>query len=125
MTYEEVGFQVAPEGPLSLLDMKLDMECMELRLPQKKLLKLKELVEKWRQRKVCMKLELHSLAGYLNNACKVIRPVRNFCLQGVFGLLSRFERKDSVIRLNRADMEQWHVFTEKWNGVSMLRDMAL
>ena len=24
----------------------------------------------------------------------------------------------------RADMEWWHVFAEKWNGVSMLRDVA-
>ena len=131
-TCEEVGFRVAPgktEGPttsLSLLGVELDTELMELRLPQKKLFKLRELVEKWRRRKACTKRELQSLAGYLNHACKVIRPGRRF-LRGVFGLLSRFERIDHMIRLNaafRADMEWWHVFAEKWNGVSMLRNVA-
>ena len=131
-TCEEVGFRVAPgktEGPttsLSLLGVELDTELMELRLPQKKLFKLRELVEKWRRRKACTKRELQSLAGYLNHACKVIRPGRRF-LRGVFGLLSRFERTDHMIRLNaafRADMEWWHVFAEKWNGVSMLRNVA-
>jgi len=70
-TCEEVGFRMAPEqteGPttsLSLLGVELDTELMELRLPQKKLLKLRELVEKLRQRKACTKRELQSLAGYL------------------------------------------------------------
>ena len=98
------------EGPttsLSLLGVELDTELMELRLPQKKLLKLRELVEKWRLRKAYTKQELQSLAGYLNDACKVIRPGRRF-LRGVFGLLSKFERTDHMIWLNaafRADME--------------------
>jgi len=75
---------VAPEkteGPttsLLLLGVELDTELMELRLPQKKLLKLRELVAKWRQRKACTKRELQSLAGYLNHACKVIRSGRRF-----------------------------------------------
>ena len=68
-TCDEVGFRVAPEkteGPttsLSFLGVELDTEAMELRLPQKKLLKLRELVEKWRRRKSCAKWELQSLAG--------------------------------------------------------------
>ena len=66
-TGEEVGFQVGPgktEGPttpLSLLGVEFDTELMELRLPQKKLLKLMELVDKWRQCKACTKWELQSL----------------------------------------------------------------
>ena len=54
-TCEEVGFRVVPEkteGPttaLTLLGVELDTERLELRLPQKKLLKLRELVEKWRR----------------------------------------------------------------------------
>ena len=131
-TCQEVGFRVAPEkteGPttsMSLLGVKLDTESMELRLPQKKLVKLRELGEKWRRRKACTKQELQLLAGYLNHACKVIKLGHRF-LRGVFGLLSRFKRTDHIIRLNtafRADMEWWHVFVEKWNGVSMLRVIA-
>ena len=70
-TCKEVGFRVAPEkteGPttsLSLLGVELDTELMELRLPQKKMLKLRELVEKWRRRKACTKRELHAVTGWL------------------------------------------------------------
>lgn len=88
-TCEEAGFQVAPEkteGPttsLSLLGVELDSDRMELRLPQKKLLKLRDLVEKWRRRKACSKRELQSLAGYLNHACKVISEVCLGCCQNL------------------------------------------
>ena len=126
----ELGFPVATEkteGPvttITLLGIELDSEQLQLRLPQEKLRKLRELVEKWRRRKTCSKRELQSLAGHLNHACKVIRPGRRF-LRGVFGLLSQFHRRDHWIRLNaafRADMEWWHVFAQSWNGVSLMRD---
>lgn len=110
---EELGFQVAQEkteGPattITLLGIEVDSERLELRLPQAKLQKLREVVEKWRRRRACTKRDLQSLVGHLNHACKVIRPGRRF-LRGIFGLLSQFRRKDHMIRLNsafRADME--------------------
>ena len=55
-TCEEVCFRVVPENPttaLSLLGVELDTELLVLRLHQKKSLKLRELVEKWRRRKSC------------------------------------------------------------------------
>ena len=131
-TCDEVGFLVAPEkteGPvteINLLGIVIDSERLELRLPAEKLQKLRELVGTWRKRKACSKRELQSLAGHLNHACKVIRPGRRF-LRGVFGLLSKFSRRDHMIRLNaafRADMEWWHTFASAWNGVSVLRDLA-
>lgn len=129
-TCAESGFPVATEkteGPvttITLLGIELDSEQLQLRLPQGKLGKLRELVEKWRRKKTCTKRELQSLAGHLNHACKVINPGRRF-LRGVFGLLSQFHRRDHLIRLNaafRADMEWWHVFAQSWNGVSLMRD---
>ena len=129
---EELGFQVASEkteGPatrITLLGIEIDSELWQLRLPQGKLQKLQELVERWRHRKACTKRDLQSLAGHLNHACKVVRPGRRF-LRGVFGLLSQFHRRDHMIRLNsafRADMEWWHVFASSWNGVSMMRDTS-
>lgn len=129
-TCEQTGFAVKAEkteGPstrITLLGIELDSELLELRLPQDKLSKLRVLVAKWRNKKACTKRELQSLAGYLNHACKVIRPGRRF-LRGVFGLISQFHRQDHMIRLNsafRADLEWWHVFASSWNGVSLMRE---
>ena len=115
------------EGPatkITLLGIEFDSQLLQLSLPHDKLAKLRELVAKWRTRKGCTKRELQSLAGYLNHACKVIRPGRQF-LRGVFGLMSQFNKLDHMIRLItafRADMEWCHVFTSSWNGVSLMRD---
>ena len=109
---------------ITLLGIELDSVRLQLRLPRGKLEKLRELVAKWRRRKVCTKKELQSLAGHLNHACKVIRPGRCF-LRGLFDLISQFRRQDHMIRLNsafRADLEWWHVFATSWNGVSMMRE---
>ena len=81
-TCEQTGFAVKVEktvGPVTkiiLLGVELDSELLQLRLPQEKLDKLRELVAKWRKRRGCTKRELQSLAGHLNHACKVIRPGR-------------------------------------------------
>ncbi len=128
-TCKEVGLPVADEkteGPatvLPFLGIELDTDKLEMCLPDGKLVKLRELVSKWRKRKSCTKKELQSLAGHLSNACKVVRPGRRF-LRGVFGLLSLFQREDHMIRLSaafRADLEWWHVYVGGWNGVSMMR----
>jgi dTDP-4-amino-4,6-dideoxygalactose transaminase len=60
------------EGPttlITLLGIELGSINLQLKLPWEKLEKLKELVAKWRQRKVCTKRELQSLAGHLSHAC--------------------------------------------------------
>lgn len=114
------------EGPttqLNLLGIVIDSAKMELRL---KLEKVQEMVKHWRGRRTCRKRDLQVLAGHLNHACKVIRPGRWF-LRGIFGLLSQFEKRDRPIRLNRefrTDMEWWHEFASRWNGVSLLREIA-
>ena len=127
-TCGEVGMPVAeektmdPSTLLPLLGIELDFEGLQLRLPPEKLEKLRQLVGSWRKRKGCSKRELQSLAGYLNHACKVVRPGRRF-LRGIFGLISQFGRQDHMIRLNaafRADLEWWHVFVGSWNGISMM-----
>ena len=132
-TCEEVGCPVAgekTEGPatvITLLGVKLDSIQFQLRLPQDKLKKLREMVAKWRSRKLCSKRELQVLAGHLCHACKVVRPGRRF-LRGIFGLLSQFRRRDHMIRLNaafRADLEWWHAFAGGWNGVSMMLEDIL
>ena len=92
---DELGFPVAAEkteGPATtivLLGIELDSEKLQLRLPERKLDKLRELVERWRKKKSCSRRELQSLAGHLNHACKVIRPGDGFC-EGCLGCYHDF-----------------------------------
>ena len=80
----KVGFPVAEEktvGPttlIQLLGIEMDSIKLELRLPEQKLERLKELVENWKERRCCKKRELQSLAVHLNHACKVCRSIRRF-----------------------------------------------
>lgn len=100
----------------------MDASRMQLRLPQPKLERLKDLLEKWRGKKACTRRELESLIGHLSHACKVVRPGRRF-LRGMIALLSVAKRPNHHIRLNesfRADLEWWKTFLSPWNGVSML-----
>ena len=118
---------VGPTTVLPLLGIEVDSEALEVRLPRGKLDKLRGLVRRWKHRKCCTKRELQSLAGSLNNACKVVRPGRRF-LRGFFSLLSAFGPASHFIRLNaafRGDLEWWDVFLESWNGVSLVLQDSL
>jgi hypothetical protein len=69
------------EGPstcLVFLGIVIDTILQELRLPEEKLRKLRELVQSWLSKKRCTKRELHSLAGQLQHAATVVRPGRTF-----------------------------------------------
>ena len=96
--------------------------ALELRLPDEKLEKLRQLITDWQGRKCCKKRDLESLTGYLCHACKVVRPGRRF-LRGIFDLLAWTKKQHHFIRLNeqfQGDIEWWRVFLKDWNGVSML-----
>ena len=83
-TCQELGIPLAPHktvGPstcLVFLGIEIDTIAMELRLPQEKLHKLQELLQEWQLKKTCTRHSLESLLGYLNHACKVVRPGRSF-----------------------------------------------
>ena len=97
---------------------------MEMRLPQDKLHTLKDTIKSWRGSKSCTKRELLSLVGQLSHACKVVKPGRVFLSQ-MIRLSTVTKRLHHHIRLNhsfRCDLEWWHLFLERWNGVSLLWD---
>ena len=98
-----------------------------LRLPPEKLLKLKEQLLWWKDRRSCTKSDLQSLAGSLQHACKVVRPGRTF-LRRVFELLRGVHQSYHFIRLSRgmhSDLAWWDLFLDSWNGVSLLRPSRL
>jgi hypothetical protein len=128
-----LGFPVAEEkmkGPatrITFLGIEIDSEALQLRLPEGKLLALKELITSWRGRRWCLKSELQSLAGKLQHACKVVRPGRSF-LRRVFELLKGTHHAHHHIRLNsgmRSDLAWWDLYLKSWNGISILRPLRL
>ena len=117
------------EGPtpvLVFLGIELDTTTLAIRLPEAKLKELKVLILEWLGRKHCSRRELQSIAGKLQNACKVVRPGRVF-LRRVFNLLKGTPARRQVIRLNasfRSDIQWWHCFLDRWNGVAMMSDAS-
>ncbi len=116
------------EGPstvVSFLGITIDTAKGELRLPEDKLSRLRDLLEEWRSKKCCTRKELESLIGLLNHACKVIRAGRSF-LRRMIDLLYAVHRPPASripIRLSqscRADLAWWGEFLSKWNGISFL-----
>lgn len=125
-TLQYLGIPVAPnksEGPvtcLSFLGVLLDTDNFELRLPQDKLHRLRELVVWWSGRSSATRKEFESLLGHLSQAAMVIRPGRAF-LRELFARLKVARAPHHFIRLNagaRADLSWWRCFLQDWNGSS-------
>ena len=132
-TCETLGIPLAPRksvGPttcLTFLGIEIDSIAAELRLPQEKLTKLKDLLTEWQQKKVCSREQLESLLGHLNHACKVVTPGRSF-ISRLISLLTDAKKKHRYMsRLNedaRSDLRWWHTFIESWNGVTILHTQS-
>ena len=127
-TCEEANIPVEPEkdeGParvITFLGLQLDTVKMEVRLPQEKLEKLKELVANWKGQKAGRKRDLLSLIGLLTHAGKAVKPGRVY-VRRLIDLSSVASQLDHFIRINRearADLEWWHHFLGRWNGVAMM-----
>ena len=117
------------EGPtcvLVFLGIELDTSAGTLRLPQAKLSRLQEEIQRWLGRRVCTKRELLSLIGQLQHACCVVRPGRSF-LRRMIGLAKVARELHHRIRLNkdfRSDLQWWACFLPDWNGISMMSGLS-
>ena len=127
-TCTSLGVPIAPEkceGPattLTVLNIEIDSELMQLRLPADKLSRLVSSLLEWRDRKFCSKRELLSLLGSLQHAAKVIKPGRAF-VRRVIVLSTTRRHVEARLRLNRelrSDAEWWFQMASSWNGVSIL-----
>ena len=118
------------EGPsscLTFLGIEVDTIALQLRLPQEKLVNLKELLGYNVFRKSITKKDLQKLAGLLQFATKVVQPGRPF-LRRLYAMQEIGSHPNHFIRLNlpaRADIMWWFMFVEQWNGVSLLWDIGL
>ena len=125
--FSELGVPIAThktEGPstqVSFLGFLIDTQAFQLRLPEDKLARLKELVRDWRGRRTCTRKQMESLLGQLSHAATAVRPGRLF-LRQLFRLLPSAPEPYHFIRLNvsvRADLSWWSFFLEEWNGISL------
>ena len=113
------------EGPatcLTFLGIVIDTILQELRLPEDKLKRCREVAQSWLTRKRCTKRELLSVAGQLQHAATVVKPGRTF-LRRLFDLSKVVKHPDHHLRLSagaRSDLAWWSEFLEAWNGVSWM-----
>ena len=101
------------------------MVSRQLRLPREKILRLKGMLSSCIQKRSLTKRELQSLVGLLQFAAKVICPGRPF-LRRLFAMQQIGSSPSYHICLNapaRADMLWWHLFMDRWNGISILWDL--
>ena len=79
------GKTAGPASELEFLGIVLDTAKHEARLPHDKLKRLREELNGWTSKKSATLVQLQSLIGSLNFACKVIPPGRPF-LQRIINL---------------------------------------
>ena len=104
------------------LGMELDSNTFTIRLPEDKLVVLRNLLREWSGHKAVGKRELLSLIGYLQHAAKAVRQGR-FFLRRLIDLSTVTRHLEGFIRLNlaaRSDIMWWRLFADQWNGTSML-----
>ena len=120
------------EGPatsLTFLGIQIDMRAMQLSLPREKLHDLKGRLNHWMQsgelstpRRSGKKRDLLSLIGVLQHAATVVKPGRTF-VRSLIDASTTVKSLEHYIHLNahaRADVMWWHLFSQSWNGTSLL-----
>ena len=76
----QLGLPIAPEkveGPsttITFLGIEIDSVAQVLRLPDKKLNRLRGMLAEWEGRRSATKHQLQSLIGHLSHASKVVKP---------------------------------------------------
>ena len=126
LVFNALSIPISPgktEGPstcLEFLGIVLDSREMEARLPSEKVQRIKEELTLWKERKSATLVELQSLIGTLNFACRVIPPGRAF-LQRIINLTVGLKKPHHRVLLTKAffqDIVMWESFILGWNGRS-------
>lgn len=118
------------EGPaqcLTFLGIEIDTITATSRLPQDKLVALRDRIRACMARKKLLLRELQQLVGHLNFACRVVAPGRAF-LRRLSGAMSGVQCPHHRIRVTvqmKKDLLVWLTFLESYNGVSLGREDLL
>jgi hypothetical protein len=115
---------VLPNSTVELHGIEVDTVRMEMRLPPDKLARAIDLLSSLQRRRSLLLLELQSVLGFLNFACKVIAHGRPF-LRRLTDLTVNVLNPEHHIRLtkeSRLDIVAWLSFLKEYNGVSIFID---
>ena len=124
---ERLGVPLANEKtelPAQIMDfvgITLDIPKQETRLPEDKLNKCRDLLNKFIHLDRCTLKEMQSLIGVLNFACSVIQPGRAF-LRRLINLTMHVSSSQTHIFLTdetKKDMKMWQKFLISFNGKSI------
>ena len=113
-----------PSQVLEFMGIVLDSTRMEARLPEDKLARISKLLDSFSAHRAARLVDLQSLIGTLQFACKVVVPGRTF-LQRMTNLTRGVPSCFYHIRLNKQfqwDITMWKVFLTQWNGRSFFLD---
>lgn len=126
----ELGVPIALEktlGPVQCLEFLgylIDILNQEIRLPQDKLQKCKDLINDILSRQRCKVKKIQSLAGVLQFACGVIVPGRAFLVR-LYNLIKGRNNPHHSVHINRdvkEDLKVWLDFLNNFNGISLYKE---
>ena len=118
---------LGPSQVLEFMGIELDTVRMEARLPEDKLQRTRDLLNSFTQRRSVRLVELQSLIGTLQFACKVVVPGRTF-LQRMINLTRGVPSRFHHIRLSKEffkDLTMWKAFLAGWHGRSFFLDTTV
>jgi len=118
---------LGPSQVLEFMGIELDTTRMEARLPEDKLQRTRDLLAAFTKRRSVRLVELQSLIGTLQFACKAVVPGRTF-LQRIINLTRGVPSRFHHIRLNKEffkDLTMWKAFLSSWNGRSFFLDSSV
>ena len=108
------------------MGVQLDSTRMEARLPEDKLQRTQDLLTSFTERRSVRLVELQSLIGTLQFACRAVVPGRTF-MQRMINLTGGVPSGFHHIRLNKEffkDLTMWKAFLSGWNWRSFFLDFT-
>ena len=113
-----------PSTVMVVHGIEVDTVAMEMRLPQDKLVKSRDQLQKLRISNKTTLRSLQSVIGLLNFACQAVAPGRAF-LRRLISLTRGLTKPHHHIRMNieaKADIQAWLTFLLSYNGSTLLRN---
>lgn len=113
-----VSKMVPPSQRVTYLGIEINTISREYSLPEHKLANLFPMIRSFQNKVSATRLELQSLAGYLNHCSYVVRGGRVFTRR-VIDLIRSLPHDRAVGRINnlvKADLDWWDCFARTFNG---------
>ena len=115
----------APSAYLTFLGIEVDTASFQLCLPRAKLSELMDCLQQCVHHRTARKHDLEHLTGLLQFATKVVCPGRPL-LKWLYALQGVDSYPNHLVYLSilaQADIAWWLLFTDQWNGISLLWDL--